>query len=347
MKKKLLILAFALTGTLLFSQSQPMAFEYFKTTDGSQNFFYKNITKTDGLGNVYVAGATTTSNGTTDILLAKKNSAGVTLWTRQYNGTANFHDFATGMIISVAGDVYITGAVSNNTTTLTQDLIVIKYNSAGTQQWAQTYNGTANGNDSGKELIIDGNGDLYVTGGTYNTSGNYDFLTIKYNSSGTQLWVNTYNYTSGLDDVGYKLAVKGTTIVYVSGGVTQSANNYKYNTISLSATTGSLTGVTTSTATSTTTVDIVSDFVTDATGNIYLTGAVNVVGQGANFYIVKMNSTLGILWTYTFNGSSNLDDIAKGIDIDASSNVYVTSYSTSSTQGRNITTVKLNSSGAQ
>lgn len=344
MKQKLLLLAFTLASTILFSQSQNMAFEDWKSNDGSQNFFYKNVTKTDGSGNVYVAGATVTGNGTTDILVVKKNSSGVTLWSKQYNGAANFHDFAAGLVVNTSGDVYITGAVTNNTVNFSPDLIAIKYNSAGTQQWIKTYDG-GYGGDLGKDLVLDGSNNVYITGLSTNVSGNTDALTIAYNNSGTQLWVNTFDY-AGLNDAGVKISI-GHGKATVTCPVTISANNYKIATLNYSITTGAQTETVTTGATTTSSLEIVTDMTTDASGNTYICGATQVAGQGYNYYTAKLTSSLTIAWEQTYNTASNLNDQAKGIKVDASGNVYVTGYSTSSTQGKDITTIKYNSSGTQ
>lgn len=343
MKQKLLLLACTFLSTMLFSQSEQKAFLDWSTTAGSQNFFYKNITKTDAFGNVYVAGATIDSLGATDLLLAKYNSSGVQLWIKQY-GTPGYHDFAGGLYVT-DNYAYVTGAVTTNTTYLTTDLLTIVYTASGTVQWSATYDGGNNLHEAGKDIRADVSGNVYVTGGGYNASLNTDFLTVKYNSSGTQQWVNAYNYSSGLDDAAYKISLSGSNVL-VSGAVTQSANNYKYNTITLTQSSGSLTAVNTSSATTTNSVDVVSDLVIDGSGNAYLAGATNVSGQGYNYYILKMaTSNLTTQWQTTWNGSDNLDDVARAIQVDASGNVYVTGYSTTSAQGRNMVTKKYNSSG--
>ena len=344
MKTKLLLLAFAFTGTLLFSQGQNTAFEYFKTTDGTQNFFYKSVTKTDGLGNVYVAGATLNSAGNTDILVAKYNSAGVQLWIRQYAGSGNGADFAGGLYVTNT-DVYLTGAVTTGTN-LTTDVITMRYSSAGVLQWATTYNGTGNSFDSGKFIVTDGSNNVYITGSSYNASGNFDFVTIKYSSTGAQQWVSLYDYSAGLDDAGINIATMTSNVV-VTGAVTSATNNYKVATLTYAQSTGSLTAINVGTATTTSSITAVTDLGKDVSGNIYIVGSTYVSGQNQNYYVQKLSNTLATIWTYTYNSASNLDDIAKGVGIDASSNVYLTGYSTSSTQGRDITTVKLNSSGVQ
>ncbi|MES2760955.1 MAG: SBBP repeat-containing protein [Bacteroidota bacterium] len=343
MKQNLLLCAFTLLSMMLGAQSEPKAFLDWSTTAGSQNFFYKNITKTDSYGNVYVAGATLDSLGATDLLLAKYNSGGVQLWIRQY-GTPGLHDFAGGLFVTDT-HAYLTGAVTTNTTVGTTDMLTIKYDAAGTSQWVATYDGGNDLPETGKDIRVDASGNVYATGGGYNGSFNTDFLTIKYNSSGTQQWVNAYDYSSNLDDAAYKVALSGSNVL-ISGAVTHAANSYKYNTITLTQSTGSLTATNTSTATTTNSVDVVSDLVIDASGNAYLAGATMVGGQGYNYYILKMaTSNLTTQWQTTWNGTDNLDDVAKGIQVDASGNVYVTGYSTTLAQGRDMVTKKYNSSG--
>ncbi|MFN8116371.1 MAG: T9SS type A sorting domain-containing protein [Bacteroidia bacterium] len=344
MKQKILLFAFTLLSTMLFSQAVPMAFEDWKTTMGTQNFFYKNVTKTDLSGNIYVAGATVNGAGNTDILLAKYSSAGVQLWIQQYAGAGLGNDFATDMFVT-SNAIYLTGGVATSTASPTTDVITMKYNLSGVLQWVSTYNGAGNSFDAGRGLAYHTQSNtLYVSGGTYNTSLNSDILAIAYNSSGTQLWANTYNYTSNLDDAGVKIAIGGSTVA-VTGAVTNSTNNYKNATITFDKTTGTLTAVNISTAVTTSSVNTVTDLVIDASNNYYVVGSSLVSGQGYNYYVQKLNSSLITAWTYTYNGASNLDDIAKGVQVDASGNVYITGYSTSSTQGRNIVTIKLNSSG--
>ncbi len=63
-------------------------------------------------------------------------------------------------------------------------------------QWEARYN-NANNVDQAADFEIDGAGNTYVTGSSFNGS-NYDIVTVKYDNNGNQLWVNTYG-TTGLD----------------------------------------------------------------------------------------------------------------------------------------------------
>ena len=343
--KQLFILLFILTQSLAHAQSTPMAFEDWKTTAGTQNFFYKNVTKTDASNNVYVAGATLNSAGNTDILLAKYSPNGVQLWIRQYAGAGNGTDFAAGLVVT-STDVYVTGAVTTSTASPTTDAITMRYTSAGVFQWATTYNGTGNLHDAGKHVVLDASNNIYITGASYNASGNTDFLTIKYSPTGVQQWVSTYNYASNLDDAAIKIVASGANVT-ITGAVTSSPSNYKFATVKYTQATGAITNTDVSVAVTTASVDVVADLASDGAGNVYVVGSTFVTGQGTNYYVQKLSTTLVTAWTYTFNGASSLNDVAKGVQVDASGNVYITGYSTSSTQGRNIATIKLNSSGVQ
>ncbi|MBK8368195.1 MAG: hypothetical protein IPL10_12465 [Bacteroidetes bacterium] len=71
-----------------------------ETNLGTQYMIQKNVTKTDGSGNIFTGGATLNVNGKYDGFLTKVSSGGTVIFTLQINGTANDHDF-------IAGNVFI------------------------------------------------------------------------------------------------------------------------------------------------------------------------------------------------------------------------------------------------
>jgi uncharacterized delta-60 repeat protein len=343
MKKILFFLCFLAANYGLFAQSELKVFPDWLSTTGSQYFFYKNVTKIDASNNVYVAGATVNGSGNYDILIAKYNSSGVQQWIQQYNGAGNGDDIATALFVDANSNVYITGAI---TTATNIDAVTIKYNSSGVQQWLSTYNGTGSAYDCGADISVDASGNVYITGSSYNASYNTDILAIKYNSSGTQQFATQYNYTSNMNDAAVKIAI-GTNIV-TSGLVQTGTSAYKYCAVTFNISTGAFIGIKSSSTATSTGIDVVSDMVEDAAGNIYIAGGTPVAGQGYNYDIIKLNSSnLSLAWERTYNTASNLDDIATGIKVDASGNVYVTGTTSSSSQGKNITTIKYNSAGTQ
>ena len=331
----------------IYSQGQLKVFQDWQSNAGSQNFLFKNRTKTDASNNIYVVGATMTGSGAYDILVAKYNPQGTQLWINQYNGTGNSNDFGTGVTIDASGNVYITGTTCTSALPTSADLIVIKYNSAGVQQWLQTYNGTGSNYDSGADIfqMTGTNVGIYITGSSYNASGNTDFITLKYSTAGVQQWVSRYNHTSNLNDAAVRIGVNATGVTII-GAVQTATTTYSCATVKYNAITGAQTGVTISTG-GTSTITEVNDMVIDASNNIYITGTGVVAGQGNNYFTIKLNNLLVLQWQKIYNGASNLNDISKRIQVDVSGNVFVTGYSTITGQGRNMVTIKYNSAGTQ
>ena len=342
MKKTLLFFVGALMSAYGHSQAQPTVFQDWKTSVGTQHFFYKNVTRTDGSGNVFVAGATQTAAGDYDILLAKFNSSGVQQWIRQIDGLAHYQDFATSIQLDGSGNIYIAGAITNDTVTHFSDMIVVKYNSSGTEQWRATYDG-ANLYDCGTDIFVATNGTVVVTGSSYNSSVNLDFMSISYNSSGVQQFASRFNHTSNMNDVPVRIIKSGSS-VYISGAVQTGTGSYswaevKYNTSGVQQAVNISAGGTTG-------IEEVHAMVQDASGNLYLAGITPTLSNGYDYDIIKMDSSLNILWERTYDGADHLNDIANGIQVSASGDVYVTGASRTASAGDDYLTLKYNSSGS-
>ncbi|UPT69014.1 MAG: hypothetical protein M0D57_10505 [Sphingobacteriales bacterium JAD_PAG50586_3] len=326
---------------------QPNVYEVWTTTAGTQNLFYKNITKVDGSFNTYVAGATVDSTGSYDMIVSKYNSSGVLSWTKQYNGAGNGNDMAADVLIDGSGNVYITGAAYVSAPN-SYDLIVIKYNSGGTQQWVYTYNGGGSLYDGGISLRLSGS-DLFVTGGAFNSSLNSDFATIKLSSStGTQQWVNIWNSSWNKNDLPVKMDVGSGDTLLVTGMTQKTTNTYRIAALKLSKTSGSVLATNSYLTSDSTTMSTVTDIAEDDYHNIYVTGTISngvSASSGVDFHTIKINySDLHIAWQHSYSSDTTAEDQANSIDVDLNGNVYVSGYVTKNNQ-RDIAIIKYNSSG--
>jgi Beta-propeller repeat len=144
----------------------------------------------DGSGNVYVAGTSDGANFFGDYFVAKYNPNGDTLWTRRHNGTANGIDEAYKIKIDPAGNVYVTG--KSAATGAGYNIVTIKYNSSGIQQWLANFDAGNSGSfkdDIGLNMLIDIAGNVYVVGSSYKQGNNYSQgIAIKYNNVGMKQW---------------------------------------------------------------------------------------------------------------------------------------------------------------
>ena len=173
-----------------------------------------------------------TTQGSSDIFVAKYTMEGALVWARRAGG----YDFdkSTGVAHDAAGNVYICGlfrgtaTFGNNAMSITSlgnnDIFVAKYDAAGNFVWVRRA-GSA-GRDEAKSIACDASGNVYITGlysngchfGTQvlSSPGTYfNSFVAKYNTSGYLQWVHTGG--GNYDDVGWSLALDKSGHVFVTG----------------------------------------------------------------------------------------------------------------------------------
>lgn len=157
------------------------------------------------------------------------------VWEKQYNGPAGIDDRATAIASATDGsNIYVVGYGQNLSGN--NDIYLVKYLSDGTQQWAiQPIDGGRH--DYPVSVALDSQGNIVVTGYRQGARGqvtdldNFDFYTVKFNSSGQKQWEDSYNpYATG-DARAQALATDPAGDIYVAGYVTNDAGNRDYYTI--------------------------------------------------------------------------------------------------------------------
>ena len=297
----------------------------------------------DGSGNVYVTGYSTNQPFGLDYLTARYDAAGALIWTARYNGEGNGDDSAFSIAVDAAMNVYVTG--ESRVSGTSSDYATIKYNSAGVEQWVARYNGPGNFIDFANAIVVDGSGNVYVTGGSYGSGTEYDYATIKYNSAGVQQWVTRYNGPGNSADLATALAVDASGNVYATGqsiasGLNDDYATIKYNSAGVEQWVARYNGPGNST-------DIANALAVDATGNVYVTGRSAGSGTFIDYATIKYNSAGLEQWVARYNDPKNSVDIANALAVDATGNVYVTGYSEGSGTSTDYATIKYNSAGAQ
>jgi uncharacterized delta-60 repeat protein len=298
----------------------------------------------DASGNVYVTGWSPGSGTSYDYATVKYNSSGVQQWIQRYNGPANSDDNASSLAVDASGNVYVTGGSTVSGTT--EDYATIKYNSAGVQQWIQTYNGPANDDDRASSIAVDASGNVYVTGRSTGTSyPDWDYATIKYNSTGVQQWVARYDGPGNNWDHATSIVVDASGNVYVTGWSTGSGSGrdyatIKYNSSGVQQWIQRYNGPANSD-------DNAYSLAVDASGNVYVTGGSIESGAYPDYATIKYSSAGVQQWVQIYNGPGNVNDEAYSLAIDASGNVYVTGGSPPSGVYPDYATIKYNSAGVE
>jgi len=335
---------------------------------GSSGRDSANAIAIDSSGNLYVAGMTyggldwNTSAGANDLFVVKYNSSGTKQWTEQLGTPSS--DAANAVTTDSSGNVYVAGVtygVLGDKNRGNSDLFVIKYNSSGTKQWTEQ-NGTDMW-DEARGVTTDSSGNVYVVGGTkgnlngVNKAGMTEAFVIKYNSSGKRQWTKLLgtwrkDFANGVAiDSSGNIYVAGVTERHLDGN--ESAGNddlfvVKYNSKGKKQWTKQL---------GTKRNDRATGVATDSSGNIYVTGYTywgldgNTYAGSNDAFVVKYNSSGTKQWTKQFGTSST--DLADGVAIDSSGNVYVVGYTygeldgNTNTGNSDIFVVKYNSSGTK
>jgi uncharacterized delta-60 repeat protein len=291
----------------------------------------------DDNGNVYVTGSS--SNGSisgNDIVTVKYDASGNEVWVIRYQGPGISYDAGIAIKLDASANVYVTGTSAGSNGAA--DYMTIKYDNNGNQLWESRYNGIDNSYDTPFDLIVDANGNAYVTGRSLNFSSYYDYTTIKYDSNGNELWVVHYNGLGGSSlDTGEVLALDTNGNVYVSG---TSANNYA--TIKYDANGNEIWVIRYSNFA----ISNVNDMAVDTNDNVYVTGGSrnSSTGTGYDYVTLKYDQNGNEIWKAVYNGPENGSDIAETLIVDGVGNVLVAGRSFSTT-GFDYATVKYDSAG--
>ncbi|MGH7595037.1 MAG: SBBP repeat-containing protein [bacterium] len=180
----------------------------------------------DAAGNVYVTGLSTYAATT-----VKYNAVGVQQWVASYplpNYLSNEWYFFK-LWVDEAENVYLGGRGMS-----IKKYILVKYNKAGALEWVANYIGNG-GQTMMNDMTLDRAGNIYVTGSSLHSTANrtWDYVTIKYNSTGQMQWLVRYNGPANGDDCAEALAVDGSGNVYVTG-ISYGGNQFDVVTIKYS-----------------------------------------------------------------------------------------------------------------
>lgn len=184
----------------------------------------------DQQGGYFLTGrfSTVTASG---VFCEKYNANGSLIWSKQATGN---NCYGKSISIDALGNCFITGSVSDTISfdnfTVTppsngRSMFLVKYNSAGTVQWA---NQTTGSNCGGENVVTDNQGNAYVTGGMYGNvnfsssvqlngvgGGWPDIYAAKYNPNGNLEWA--LQAGTGGSDYGQAIGALPNGDVYVAG----------------------------------------------------------------------------------------------------------------------------------
>jgi hypothetical protein len=296
--------------------------------DGPGNGWdYARAIAVDDSGNVYVTGMSIANGTGPDYATIKYDSSGNELWVRRYNGPGDGWDYARAIAVDGSGNLLVTGYSVGNGTSC--DYATIKYYPNGdvVPGWPKRYNGPGNDYDYARALAVDGSGNVYITGDSWGSGTAFDYATIKYDSSGNELWVERYDGSANNVDYANAITVDGSGNVYVTGQSRSSGMDFDYVTIKYYPNGDVASGWPKTYNGSGNWNDHANAIATDGSGNVYVTGLSLGTWTWYDYTTIRYDSSGNELWVRSDNGQGNFGDYACAIAVDGSDNVYVTGYS--------------------
>lgn len=303
---------------------------WWRTKNGKNSFDDEAETvAVDGLGNIYVAGFGDWGVTNNDIVLIKYDPSGTKLWDTTWNNPAvSLDDLPVAMALDGNGNIFIAGNTEPDTAAGSSDYITLKFDPNGGLLWASQYSrpGISSGKDEIGGISVDGLGDAYVTGRSFN-GGDDDFVTIKYSgSTGIAAWTQIYNGGNG-DDRGTSIKIDNAGNVVLTGrsdnGNNDDIRTIKYNSSGVLQWSKAFNSAFNQN-------DRGLALTVDATNNVYVTGqsdADNSSVTDYDFATLKYNAS-GVLQWSRLEGSNALQyDIPYDILVDGNGNIVVTGKS--------------------
>lgn len=298
----------------------------------------------DPSGNVYVCGEYRPSGSYSDFKIVCYDAGGTVSWEDQFNGSGNYNDVGLNLAIDNDGNIIVSGSI--NTATTSDDIFLVKYRPNGDTAWMRTYDGTGHGLEDANAMVVDASGNIYITGRSEGATSP-DYITVKYDSTGTLIWDSRYASTGTVSEWAYAIDVDASGYCYVTGFTTAESKttaklpthmNYltiKYDTNGDTVWTRQYDGPISAR-------DEGWAIAADDLGNVYVTG--NSEGDGTSYDIltIKYDADGNEVWVerYQNPGYSSGQDEATEIAIDTFGFIYVA--------GKSITdciTMKYNQSG--
>jgi hypothetical protein len=259
-------------------------------------------------------------------------------WVARYNGPTDGHDYASAIAVDNEGNVWVTGTSMGLATSY--DYTTVKYDSAGTEICVIRYNGPGNGEDHARAIALDNAGNVYVTGRSFGLGTNYDYATVKYNSSGVEQWVARYDAPGFSPDEARAITLDDKGNVYVTGmqwGVYGDYATVVYDSSGVEQWVATYNGAGND-------WDYAEAIAVDEECNVYVTGTT----QGSGDYATIKYDSSGIeQWVALYNGPDNGGDFAEAIVVGSNGAVYVTGQSISAATSYDYATVKYNSLGVE
>ncbi len=288
-------------------------------------------------GGYIVAGYTANfSVNDTDAFVVRLNTDGDTLWTYSYNGPMSKKDLFYKVIPTIDGGFALCG-YTTSVTGISDDLLYMKLNSSGQQQWIKFYGGA--GKERGQDIIQTPDGNYTIVGYTTSVPAQYyDAFMLRADSNGDTLWTQLYG-SSSYDDANSVKPLPDGGFIF-GGQSSNGANGFDQFLVR----TNSLGTVIWSKKMGSLGTDNLECVTLTLDGFILSGSSTTVTGGDDDGYLVKTDTAGTVLWAKLY-GDTTPDDMHRVENTSDGGFIITGTTSSYGDENPNLWFVKTNSSG--
>jgi uncharacterized delta-60 repeat protein len=309
--------------------------------DNHEDEVYSLIMGLDG--NIYAAGESHGAGTYQDITVVSLTSSGVERWVYTYDGSGNWWDWASSIVMGSDSNLYVAGQSLGSDTC--NDFTVISLTTRGAQRWVYRYDGSVDSSAAAQSIIMGSDGNLYAAGGSEGIGTDWDFAVISLTTSGAERWVYRYNGPADSTDGAKSIIMGSDGNLYAAGWSEGSETDCDFMVVSLTTSgeerwvyryNGPGNGD-----------DGAGSIAMGADGNIYVAGSSSGSGTGGDFTVLSLDTSGIERWVYRYIGLQDGWDAATSIVVGPDGNIYAAGYSQVVYTSRDFTVISLTPSGAE
>lgn len=151
-----------------------------------------------------------------DTHTVKYDPSGIPVWSSRYNGSGSYNDYLRTMAVDPRGRVVLscTSAIS---TAPYVGHATVAYDENGESNWVLEARDPTDVFEEPAGLAVDGEGHIYLAGKSSGLETRADYLTVKYNPRGEEIWRRRFGLPGILEERPCGTGVDSEGNVYVSG----------------------------------------------------------------------------------------------------------------------------------
>lgn len=174
----------------------------------------------DLLGNIYVTGFSMDSLDNSNCFTIKYDSSGNTLWVKRIQTSENIANGGYNLVTDSSQNVFIAGRLGGWTATIKLDV-------NGKIIWSRLYPEGDLFTANWPVIILDSAYNVHVSANSTPNANSTDYAAIKYDSSGNQIYVVTYDYVQPVSfDYAYAMTLDKKGNLYLTGEFSGAYGHY-------------------------------------------------------------------------------------------------------------------------